>query len=95
MRAADRSWRLGYAEGAASGGCGCRATTLAAEGPAAAAVGAVAELVAAGPAVADAEDAARVAAEPAAAGDGTSSSRRAQSWWAEACRWWRGIGSPC
>jgi hypothetical protein len=82
MRAADRSWRLGYAEGAASGGCGCRATTLAAEGPAAAAV-------------ADAEDAARVAAEPAAAGDGTSSSRRAQSWWAEACRWWRGIGSPC
>jgi hypothetical protein len=101
--AADQSWRLEYAEGAASGcGCGYRATTLAAEDPAAAAVGAVAELVAAEPvvaepAVAGAEDAAGVAAEPAAAaaGDGTSSSRRAQSWWAEACRWWRGIGSPC
>jgi protein SDA1 len=20
---------------------------------------------------------------------------QAQSWWAEACRWWKGIGSPC
>lgn len=35
-----------------------------------------------------------VAAAVAEDGDATSSWRKAQSWEAEACRWWRGIGSP-